>query len=253
MPSTKRDWLIPASLIVLSLVPAIAGTGRMLQLTDAANATPENARFFAMPVPVLLHIPSVILYSMLGALQFSPGFRRQNRRWHKVAGRVLLPSALLVAVSGLWMTLAYPWPAGDGVGVYVERLMVGSWMLLAIVAGTDAIRRRKYVEHGEWMIRAYAIGMGAGTQVFTHLPWFILVDRAPGELPRTVMMGLAWVINAVFAEWVIRRQRIDSAAATRRIGGRRRDPGVVRAPALPSRDVHAPDSLRPLARPLARI
>lgn len=248
MPSTKRDWLIPASLIVLSLVPAIAGTGRVLQLTDAANVTPENARFFAMPLPMLLHIPSVILYSMLGALQFSPGFRRQNRRWHRVAGRVLLPAALLVAISGLWMTLAYPWPAGDGVGVYAERLVVGVWMLLSIVAGTDAIRRRRYVEHGEWMIRAYAIGMGAGTQVLTHLPWFILVDRAPGELPRAVMMGLAWVINAVFAEWVIRRQRIDSARSARRIGGRRPEPGVARTVALPSRDVHAPAPLRPLAR-----
>ncbi|HEX6941819.1 MAG TPA: hypothetical protein VF128_02760 [Gemmatimonadaceae bacterium] len=32
---------------------------------------------------------------------------------------------------------------------------------------------RKYAEHGDWMIRAYAIGMGAGTQVLAHLPWFI--------------------------------------------------------------------------------
>ena len=248
MTSTKRDWLIPASLIVLSLVPAIAGTGRLVQLTDATNVTPENARFFAMPVPVLLHIPAVILYSMLGALQFSPGFRRQNRRWHRVAGRVLLPAALVVAISGLWMTLAYPWPAGDGVGVYAERLVVGVWMLLSIVAGTDAIRRRRYVQHGEWMIRAYAIGMGAGTHVLTHLPWFILVDRATGELPRAVMMGLGWVINAVVAEWVIRRQRIDTASSARRIGGRRAEPGVVRTVALPSRDVHAPAPLRPFAR-----
>jgi hypothetical protein len=56
------------------------------------------------------------------------------------------------------------------------------------------------------MTRAYAIGMGAGTQVLTHLPWFILMDGKPGELPRAVMMGAGWVINVVVAEWIIRRK-----------------------------------------------
>ena len=54
------------------------------------------------------------------------------------------------------------------------------------------------------MIRGYAIGLGAGTQVLTHLPWFLLVDGRPGELPRAVMMGAGWVINLVLAEWIIR-------------------------------------------------
>jgi hypothetical protein len=34
------------------------------------------------------------------------------------------------------------------------------------------------------MIRTYAIGMGAGTQVLTHLPWFIVTDVKPGETAR---------------------------------------------------------------------
>ena len=38
------------------------------------------------------------------------------------------------------------------------------------------------------MTRGYAIGLGAGTQVLTHLPWFVLVGDRPGELPRAVMM-----------------------------------------------------------------
>ena len=55
------------------------------------------------------------------------------------------------------------------------------------------------------MTRAYPIGLGAGTQVLTHLPWFILVGGTPGELPRAVMMGAGWVINVVVAEWNIRK------------------------------------------------
>jgi hypothetical protein len=43
--------------------------------------------------------------------------------------------------------------------------------VISIVAAVGAIRRCDFVSHGAWMIRGYAIGMGAGTQVLTHMPW----------------------------------------------------------------------------------
>ena len=205
MKTNKSDWLIPSALIALSLVPALAGTARLAQLAGGADITPENARFFEAPLPVVLHIPAAIVFAILGALQFSPGLRRRHRGWHRATGRILVPTALLVALTGLWMTLSYPWPEGDGQLVYAERLVFGSAMLLSVVLGVDAIRRRSYAEHGDWMIRAYAIGMGAGTQVLTHIPWFVFVDLKPAGVPRAVMMGLGWAINIAVAEWIIRR------------------------------------------------
>lgn len=207
MNSTRSDWLIPASLIALSLVPALAGSVRLAQLAGGADITPENARFFAAPLPVLLHIPAAIVYSILGAFQFSPGLRRRHRGLHRTAGKILVPGGLLVALTGLWMAHFYPWPAGDGQLVYIERIVFGSVMVLSIVLAVNAIRRRDFASHGEWMIRAYAIGLGAGTQVLTHLPWFILVEGRPDELPRAVMMGAGWVINVVVAEWIIRSRK----------------------------------------------
>jgi uncharacterized membrane protein len=210
--STRSDWLIPASLVLLSIVPAIGGGTRLAQFAGEANVTPENARFFVAPVPILVHIIAATVYSFVGAFQFSPGIRRKFRGWHRVAGGVLIPSGLLVALSGLWMTLFYPTPPADGVAVYAERLVFGFAMLFSIVLGVDAIRRRKFAEHGNWMIRAYAIGLGAGTQVLTHLPWFIFVDLKPDGTPRAIMMGLGWVINVLVAEWIIRRPLSRQAA-----------------------------------------
>ncbi len=221
MKTTKRDWLIPAGLIALSLVPALAGTIRVAELASGAAVTPANARFFAMPLPVMIHVPAAIIYSIVGALQFSPGFRRHNRPWHRAAGKVIALCGFLVALSGLWMAHFYAWPAGDGVGVYVERLIAGSAMLVSLVFALRAIPRRDFSSHGDWMMRAYAIGLGAGTQVLTHLPWFILVDMHPGETPRAVMMGAGWVINVVLAEWVIRR-RIPSVAHVKHANARGR-------------------------------
>lgn len=216
MRASRPEWLAPALLILLSLVPALAGGARLAQLAGGADPTPENARFLADPLPVMLYLPAAIVYGILGAFQFSPGIRRRRRGWHRAAGRTLIPCALVVALSGLWMTLAYPWPQGDGALLYTERLVFGATMVLFIIFRMMAIRRRESAAHGEWMIRAYAIALGAGTQVRTHLPWFVLVDGRPGEIPRAVLMGAGWLINVVVAEWIIRRRRARSRQGTTR-------------------------------------
>ena len=200
--SRRSDWLIPVGLTMRILVLAVAATARLGQLGRGGPITPENARFFAMPLPVVLHILSVIPSRMLGAFQFSSGFRRRHRVWHRVAGRVLGVCGLMVALTGLWMSHFYPWPKGDGEALYVLRLVFGTAMLVSMVLGLYAIRRRDFKAHGDWMIRAYAIGMGAGTQVLTHLPYFMFVGT-PDESTRAVLMGAGWVINVVVAEWVI--------------------------------------------------
>ena len=222
MKPTRSDWLVPGALIALSLGPAVAGTARLAQLAGGADVTPENARFFAAPLPVMIHIPAAIVYSILGAFQFSRSFRRRRRAWHRAAGRIIGVCGLLVALSGLWMAHFYAWPEGDGRILYAERLVFGSAMTLSIALGLYAIRRRDFASHGAWMTRAYAIGLGAGTQVLTHLPWFLLVDGKPGELPRAMMMGAGWIINVVVAEWIIRpRGRAAESFTTARY---RRDP-----------------------------
>jgi uncharacterized membrane protein len=199
------EWLVPAALIVLSLIPVIAGAVRITELTGGAEVTPDNARFFASPLPVVLHILSASLYSILGAFQFVPSFRRRRRSWHRAAGWLLIPCGLAAGLSGLWMTLFYPWPEGDGELLYGLRLLFGSAMVLSIVLGIVAIRRRDFVGHGAWMIRGYAIGLGAGTQVLTLLAGE-LIAGPPNELSRALLMGAAWVINLAVAEWIIRKQ-----------------------------------------------
>ena len=208
----RTEWLSPAGLILLSLVPVIAGSVRLAQLTTGADITPENARFFASPLPVVLHILSVTVFALLGAFQLAPRFRRRRRAWHRIAGRLVVVCGLIAAVSGLWMTLFYPWPAGDGVILFGLRLLFGTAMLLAILLGVDAIRRRDFFEHGNWMIRAYAIGMGAGTQVFTHLFWLVLLGT-PGTGARAALMGAGWMINVIAAEAIIRRRRTRTGRA----------------------------------------
>jgi uncharacterized membrane protein len=203
--SRASEWLVPAGLLLLSFIPIAGGAFRLTQLAGGVEITPANARFFTSPLPVVLHIFSVTLFSLLGAFQFAPGFRRRRPAWHRAAGRILIPSGLVVALSGLWMTLFYPWPKGDGELLYGFRLLFGSLMLLSILLGVAAIRRRDFVQHGHWMMRGYAIGLGAGTQAFTLMAWEVFLGK-PEVFPRALLMGAGWVINLGVAEWIIRRQ-----------------------------------------------
>lgn len=104
-----RDWAIPVGLILHSVIPILAGTVRLLQLTSGA-ASLENARYFGAPLPFVLHMLSVTVFSLLGALQFAPGLRRALPRWHRLAGRVVVPAGLMAAGTGLWMDQYYALP-----------------------------------------------------------------------------------------------------------------------------------------------
>ena len=197
--------MVPAGLILLSVIPIAGGVFRLTQLFGDTPITPANARFSASPMPFMLHMVSVTLFAILGAFQFVPSLRRPRHGWHRIVGRLVIPCGLVAALSGLWMTLFYPWPANDGVILYGLRLLFGSAMLVSIMLGVAAIWRRDFARHGDWMLRGYAIGMGAGTQALTLMVGE-LVGGPPSVLSRALLMGAGWVINLAVAEWVIRRR-----------------------------------------------
>ncbi|MDQ0850429.1 hypothetical protein QFZ65_002367 [Arthrobacter sp. B3I9] len=210
---SRPQWPVPAALILLSLIPVIFGALRVAELTGGAAVTPQNARFFASPVPVVTHIASATVFSLLGAFQFVPALRGR-RGWHRVAGAILIPAGLLAALSGLWMSVFYPLPAGDGEILLGLRLLFGSGMAASIGMGLFAIRRRDFVGHGAWMTRGYAIGVAAGTQALLSIPWLLLVGPT-NEVSRAVLMGAAWMINLAVAEYAIYRRARQSARGAR--------------------------------------
>jgi uncharacterized membrane protein len=207
--AASPQWLVPA-LLVLSAVPLAAGVFRLHELAIGAAITPANARFFASPLPVVLHIVGAAVYALLGAFQFASGFRRRRLGWHRVAGRLLVPCGLVVGLSGLWMTLFYAHPAGDGALLSALRLLFGSAMVVSLILGIVAIRHGDVRQHRAWMLRGYAIGLGAGTQVLTGLAGAVLIGP-PSVRGRALLMGAAWVINLAVAEWLIRKRSASPA------------------------------------------
>ncbi|MFC0541657.1 DUF2306 domain-containing protein [Kutzneria chonburiensis] len=205
MTSTRRMWLLPTGLVLLSTIPVLAGGLRIGQLGTGAQITADNARFFADPVPVVVHIIGVTVFCVLGAFQFSAGFRARWPRWHRIAGRVVLPCGLAAALSGLWMTVFYPRAANVGDLLTAFRLVFGTAMAVSLVLGFLAVRRRDIAGHRAWMTRGYAIGIGAGTQAVTQLP-VVVVFGSVNTLTDALMSLGAWLLNLAIAEWFLRRR-----------------------------------------------
>lgn len=209
MPARKTQipWWVPVGLIFLSLIPLIFGAVRLNELASGAEITPDNARFFASPSPVVIHIIASAVYALLGALQFVGRLWQRGSKWHRWVGRFLVPVGLLVGLSGIWMTVFYPRAEGASNLLYAFRLLFGTGMVLSIILGYLAILRKDVPQHLAWMTRAYAIGLGAGTQVFTGMVG-ALIFGTPNAFQNALLNGAGWAINLAVAEWSIRKDSI---------------------------------------------
>ncbi len=108
------------------------------------------------------------------------------------------------------MTLFYTGAPGGDL-LWVIRLLVGSAMAAFLVLGFAAIRRRDIPAHRAWMIRAYALGLGAGTQAFTEGIGEALLGTT--DLSKADLSGVGLAHQRVVAEWVIRRPSVRRAAS----------------------------------------
>ena len=109
---------------------------------------------------------------------------------------------MVVALSALWLTLFHPRTEGGDL-LFLFRLLAGTGMFTSLVLGSTAISRGDIARHRAWMTRAYALAMGAGTQVFTlGIGHTLLV---PGDRSTALLQGAGWAINLAVAEWFIRR------------------------------------------------
>jgi uncharacterized membrane protein len=198
---TKRSWPLPVALLTLSAIPLTAGALRLIQLAGGPAVIPADHRFSGLPLALVTHILASAIFALGGSLQFVPRLRRSS--WHRRAGRALVLAGLLVAASALWLTLFYAPQPGTGDLLFVFRLVFASALAACVVLGVAAVRRGDIAAHRVWMVRAYAIGLGAGTQVFTE--GFGEAIFGTGVVAGDLAKGAAWMVNLAIVEWVLRR------------------------------------------------
>lgn len=206
----KSGWLAITGLLLLSALPVLGGVLRLSEGSSDAASTSS----LASPLPMIAHIVAMSVYCLLGAFQFSPALR-VRRRWHRTAGRVLIPAGFIGALSSIWLAVFFGGPA-DELALAMVRLGFAVPMTVFLVLGSIAIKRRHFAAHGAWMTRAYAIAVSGGSQALVFALWTLNVGEvdASGE---TLLVAAGFVINSVVAELVIlRRARLARASVIAR-------------------------------------
>lgn len=211
----KSGGLAITGLLLLATLPVIGG---VLRLGEVSSGTDVDVPWTSI-VAIVAHIVAMTVFTVLGAFQFSPALRIR-RKWHRTAGRVLIPVGIVAALASIWLAVFFGGPR-DEFALAMVRIVFAVPMVIFLVMSVVTIMRRDFTAHGAWMTRAYAIAVTGGTQALVIIFWSIPfgdVD-AYGE---AWLVGLGFVINSVVAELLIlrrsRRGSVRQRPAAREIG-----------------------------------
>ena len=155
------------AVIFLAFIGLAVATRRSIVLLkpgalSAANnpAAALDAHFANHRILTLAHILPAMLFMVLGPLQFARSLRSKHPQLHRWSGRIFLTASAVVGMTGL--TMAF----GKTIGGLDEKAAItlfGTFFLLALAKALWHALRREFVQHREWMIRGYAIGLAVAT------------------------------------------------------------------------------------------
>lgn len=193
--------LLPAGLVLLAFIPSLVALMRVYQVPTGTLPI-EKAYLGETPISVVLHAICGATFALFAPLQLFTSVRRRFPRLHKRLGWVLVSAGTIIAVTGLIMVALHPFSAT--LPLRATRVVVGSLVIACLALGIRAIKDRDIAGHRAWMLRTYALILGAGTQAVILLP--VLLTYGPLSAPlQDVATALCWPLNLAIAEWVIRR------------------------------------------------
>ncbi len=168
------------------------------------GALPEDSqRLAAAPVWHFMHVLGGATFGILGPIQFGRVLMPRYGLLHRVLGRVFVASGAMISLSSL--TLLWRFPDANSAAISVGRLVFGIALGSALVLAMQAIYRRDFTRHRNWMIRAYAIGIGATAVTMVFFPIYLITGVPPKGLAADIAFLGAWTACIVFAEGLVRR------------------------------------------------
>lgn len=164
---------------------------------------PDSARLSTAPVSHFTHVLAGVLFGVTGPLQFGRVLANKFGRLHRVLGRVFILAGAFLSLSSL--SLLWQFPTGDSMANSVARLVFGLALGFTLCKAVLAIRRRNISVHRDWMIRSYALGMGATLVAVVFLPIYLITGVPPTGLVSDIAFVGSWCFCVLVAEVVVRK------------------------------------------------
>lgn len=183
-----------------TFIPVMMAGVRVVQVP--AGLVPEDSlRLSVAPVSLWLHALAGLVFGLLGPLQFLRALRARFGALHRASGRAFVAAGLGMALSGLGLLVSVD-SIATGL-LDIARALFSVALIGALYFGVHHARTGSRAAHRDWMIRAYALGMGGATVGLVMLP-IHLITGAPvtGLVSDLVFVGW-WLVTIGLGEWVI--------------------------------------------------
>lgn len=194
--------VVTAALYFGTLLTILLALVQVVQIP--LGALPEDSqRLTATPVLHFMHVLGGATFGILGPIQFGRALIPRYGRLHRILGRVFVASGAMISLSSLG--LLWRFPDTYSVAISAGRLIFGIGLGVALARAMQAIHERDFTSHRNWMIRAYAIGIGATAVTMVFFPIYLITGEPPKGLVSDIAFLGAWTGCVVFAEALVRR------------------------------------------------
>ncbi len=196
----------PLRQIAWTLTALLAAFVALLSLRYVLPQPPQTSEFIMenpFSTPFLpMHAMTASIALLLGALQFITRRRGGRAAWHRTVGAAYITCCLVAAPTGLILALG---STAGPVATVGFGLLAVIWFYVN-AQGLRAVLDRRYSEHGEWMIRSFALAFAA-VMLRLYLPLLnpLGIDFMDGY---RAISFLCWIPNLILAElWIASRRR----------------------------------------------
>ena len=171
---------------------------------------PYNEGFLAYPGITGIHVISGGIYLLLAPFQFVAGIRTRWIKYHRYAGRALVIIGVFVGLSAVFIAIVIPFSG------WIESVINGFFgvlFLVALVKSFLMVRSKNIDLHREWMIRAFAIGLGIATMRLIFIPALIIAGSTSHQTTASlsiIAFTIAFISHVGVAEFWIRKTRVNS-------------------------------------------
>ena len=201
-PWFTKPAVVLAALFGGTLLTILLALVQVVQIP--LGSLPEDSRHLsAAPVWHFMHVLGGAAFGILGPIQFSRVLMRKYGLLHRFIGRVFVAAGATISLSSLG--LLWNFPGTYSVAVSSGRMLFGIALGVALGVAMWTIRKRDFAGHRNWMIRAYAVGIGATAVSMVFFPIYVITGKPPTGLASDLVFLGSWTACIVFAEGLVRR------------------------------------------------
>lgn len=145
------------------------------------------------------HVFTSIFVLPAGFTQFNSAFFK--RSWHRKLGMIYLITVLFISAPTGFLMALY---ANGGLPSKASFILLSSLWFVTTLLALICARKRRFIDHGEWMLYSYALTLSAITFRLIALGFDLFDIRVRPQEVYVTTAWLSWVPNIIIAHLLIK-------------------------------------------------